>query len=139
MSSEVTVNVNEFTDAFDGLLDALKQEKLQEEIGQAAIECCKKYRPVIKADAKGKIKHSTSHKPYVNTFTVIPLRDEYGTYGAALWNRTYQLSHLIEEPHDVWFGGMTHNNYGFWKDTEDPIVDDFLDRVDEIIDKALDS
>lgn len=139
MSKEVTVNVDEFTEAFDGLLDALKQDVLQEKIGQKAIECCKKYRPVIKADAQGKIKKPTSHKPYVSSFTVVPLRDMNGTYGAALWNRNYQLSHLIEDPHDLWTGGMTSNNYGFWKDTEDPIEEAFLKAADEVIDEALKS
>ena len=137
MSKVVEVDAGEFADAFYHIFDDLDQRLIEQKCGEAAVKVCKKYRPIIKANANAKIQRVTSKHPFANNYTVIPLQDSIGTYGAILWNRKYQLSHLVEEPHDVFGGHETHNEYDLFKDVSDPMADEYIDAVEKIIDDAL--
>lgn len=129
------VSIDQLGTEIGKVLKELESENLQDQCGQAAYEVCKEFRPKIKAKANSLIKQN--RKKYVNNFVSVPKRDGNGMYGAVLWNKQYMLSHLIEDPHALHFGGRTHNNYNFFKDTEKEMNAEFTKRCREKIQKAL--
>ena len=90
---------------------------------------------------------------------VIPYRDILDGYGCKLWNKQYQLSHLLEDghtSHNQWVkeGGYTirHRHttgpdpkvdsnkttsyYKMWDRTEKELVDEYSLAVEKVIDNA---
>ena len=47
------------------------------------------------------------------------------------------LSHLIEDPHALWFGGRTGNNYEFFKETEPLMNKEFSNKCRKAVQDAL--
>lgn len=136
--SNKTISVNDISSAMNKILDRVNQDELQVECGKAAVKVAKKYMPKVRSSAKGSIKHSISHHPYVSTFTAKQLSDSHGVYGAAIWNKNYQLSHLVEKPHGIWNRtGSTHNNYYFFAEYDDTACNEFKQKCIEAVRKKL--
>lgn len=129
-----------FAYQLDKLLGGFKDSDIEKEAGDIALKICRKDRKSIKQLSASLIKESPSkgtNKPYISYFVAKPISDEMGKYGAELWNRKYQLSHLIEDPHALNFGGRTHNNYEMWKTTEKEMVKEFESEIDKLIEKKM--
>lgn len=129
------VSIDQFGNEMGKILDEIISADLQNRCGKIAYEVVKDYRPMIKSKAVAHI--TPGHKVYVNNFVSVPKKDTYGYYGAVLWNKQYTLSHLVEDPHALWFGGYTHNNYEFFKDTEKLMNDAFSKRCREEVKSIL--
>lgn len=136
MAKGLVVTADNFSKGMLELLSPLEQMELEEALTKVAKKVCTKYKPKIKKSADSKIKHVVSPTPYTSCFTVVKKDDTEGV-GSSLWNRKYQLSHLIEDPHELWFGGRTTNNYEFWKDTEPDMADEFFMASMDVIDDAF--
>lgn len=136
--------------------DAIMSEfviKINEGCANEAERICKEGRTFIKPKTpkrKGK---------YRNSYKVLPYRDVLDGYGCKLWNKQYQLSHLLEDGHYVhnqWVkeGGYdihhrhptgsnpkvdsnkTTSYYKMWDETEKEMVDKYSLAVEQVIDKA---
>lgn len=129
------VSIDQFANEMGKVIDELISSDLQDACGRIAYEVVKEYRPEIKSKANSKIKRN--RQVYVNNFVSVPKKDTHGFYGAVLWNKQYTLSHLVEDPHNLWFGGRTHNDYEFFKDTEKPMNEEFSKRCREKVTSIL--
>lgn len=129
------VSIDQFGTEMGKFLDEIVSSNLQDVCGHIAYDVVKEYRPEIKSKANNKIKHN--RQVYVNNFVSVPKKDTHGFYGAVLWNKQYALSHLVEDPHELWQGGRTHNDYEFFKDTEKLMNEEFSKRCREKVASIL--
>lgn len=136
--------------------DAIMSEfviRVNEGCANKAERLCREGRTSIKARTpkrKGK---------YRNSYKIIPYRDIMEGYGCKLWNKQYQLSHLLEDghtSHNQWVkedgyvirhrhptgpdpkvdSNKTTSYYEMWDATEKELVDKYTLEVLEVIDKA---
>ena len=131
------VSIDHLGSELSEIFKEIESEDIQNKCGEIAYEIVKKYRPVIKAKAKGHIDKKSKRKKYVNNFVSVPKKDGKNLYGASLWNKQYMLSHLIEDPHALWFGGRTGNNYEFFKETEPLMNKEFSNKCRKAVQDAL--
>ena len=136
MAKGIVISAENFSKGMLDILSPLEQMELEEKLTKVAKRVCTRYKPKIKKSADSKIKKPVSPRPYTSSFTVVKMENSEGV-GSSLWNNIYQLSHLIEDPHALWQGGRTSNNYEFWKDTEKDMVDDYFNECMEVIDEAF--
>ena len=131
--------------------------RINEGCANEAERLCKEGKVSIKARSPSR-KGST--KKYKNSYKVIPYRDVMLGYGCKLWNKQYQLSHLLEDGHTVhnqWVkeeGYDIHHRYPtgpdpmvksnkitsyyeMWDKTEKELVDGYTEAVLSVIDKAI--
>ncbi len=113
-------------------------ENIEEECFLEAKKICEDGKREIKTKTP-KRKKSRVGGNYINTYRVIN-RNKRFERGCTLWNKQYQLSHLLEKNHN------TSNQYGargrtrknvtpFWKQTEENMVKNFESAVKRIIQK----
>lgn len=138
--SNIVVDADNFSKEFIRMLSPLQGTEIEDAITKVAVKVARKYKPIIAEDASGKIKTVNGGKPYAEAFTTKKLggNGKNANCGASLWNKKYQLSHLIERPHVIWWTGeMTGNNYGFWKDVEPDMHDEFFKKVSKAVDEVI--
>ena len=139
--ADIVVDADHFSKTFIEMLSPLQGTEIEDAITKVAVKVVRKYKPIIAADAKGKIKRVRNpNGPYADAFTTKKLGGgNKGTNcGASLWNKKYQLSHLIERPHEIWWTGTsTGNNYGFWKAVEPKMHDEFFEGVSDAVDDVI--
>lgn len=129
------VSIDQLGSEINKILNEIVSSDLQDQCGKIAYDVVKKNRPVIKQKANEKI--DRNRQVYVNNFVSVPKKDTHGYYGAVLWNKQYTLSHLIEDPHALWTGGRTSNDYEFWKNTEPLMNEEFSKRCREKVREVL--
>lgn len=135
--ADIVVDLDNVSRAIIEMLSPLQGTELEDQITKVAVTVVRKYKPIIANDAAGKIKTKNSGKPYAECFTTKKLKGS-APCGASLWNKKYQLSHLIERPHMIWWTGeSTGNNYGFWADVEPGMHDEFFREVSKAVDKVI--
>ena len=139
--------------------DAIMSEfvlKVNEGCADEAERLCNEGKKSINARSPGRPGRGTKYR---NSFKVIPYRDILDGYGCKLWNKQYQLSHLLEDghtSHNQWVkeGGYTirHRHptgpdpmvesnkktsfYKMWDKTEKELVDEYSLAVERVIDNA---
>jgi hypothetical protein len=131
--------------------------KINEGCANEAERLCKAGKTSIKGKSP---KRAGTGTKYRNSYKVIPYRDILEGYGCKLWNKQYQLSHLLEDGHSVhnqWVkeGGYTIHHrfttgpnpkvdsnkktsyYKMWESTEEELVNEYTSAVLSVIDKAF--
>ena len=143
-------------DQFDGIMNDFLL-KINEGCANEAERLCKEGKLSIKARSPAR---KGGAKKYKNSYKVIPYQDIVLGYGCKLWNKQYQLSHLLEDGHTVhnqWVkeeGYTIHHRhptgpdpkidsnkrtsyYKMWEATEKELVDEYTEAVLSVIDKAI--
>ena len=127
------------THFFNDMYDNFREDVFEQRCAARAREICKQYKPKVKTEFADLIKHPQKNtlKRWVHFFKVVDVKEFGHPNGAGLWNKKYQLSHLIEDSHWTGGGNHTHNDYHRFKINEEPMVEAFEKAVLEEIDKGI--
>ena len=74
------VSIDHLGSELSEIFKEIESEDIQNKCGEIAYEIVKKYRPVIKAKAKGHIDKKSKRKKYVNNFVSVPKKDGKNLY-----------------------------------------------------------
>ena len=135
MAHGMNVDLNDFAKRMDKMFNELESDNLLKECQKTAKKVCNEQKKVVKASANADIKRNRYN--YVNNFVTLPLNKKDGSKGAAIWNKQYTLSHLVEDAHKLVPYGHTNNNYHFFKKNVPTANEEFAKGCRENILKIL--